>query len=139
MNAVLIADDDSRIRMLVRATLAGQPSTLLEADNGDEAWRLLEQHQPSVALLDVRMPRRSGLDLAREIRRNVHLRGTRIIILSGDASQLDVESGHAAGADLYLTKPFSPRALLAAVSPSDADAADASHDATGMVGALPAD
>ena len=132
VNAVLIADDDSGIRMLVRATLAGQPLTLLEAADGDEAWRLLEQHRPSIALLDVRMPRRSGLDLTRAVRRDVQLRGTRVILLSGDAAQSDVESGLSAGADLYLTKPFSPRALLDVVSQAHANTAE-------MVGARPAD
>jgi two-component system phosphate regulon response regulator PhoB len=70
---------------------------------------------PSVVLLDVQMPGRSGLEVLAMIRRDASLVATRVIMLTARALKSDVEVGLAAGADLYLTKPFSPLDLLTRV------------------------
>jgi two-component system, OmpR family, phosphate regulon response regulator PhoB len=115
MVPVLIADDDSSTRRLIRATLECDSYLLLEARDGDEAWQLLRQHHPRVAILDINMPGRSGLALTRDIRATPDLAATHVIILTAKAQMTDVATGAAVGADAYLTKPFSPLELLTLV------------------------
>ncbi len=112
MTMVLIADDEPGVRTVLRATISSEVDTILEAVDGAEAWQLLQQHRPPVALLDVRMPGRSGIELARAIRADPALADTKIIMLTASAAAVDVAAGLAAGADAYLTKPFSPLELL---------------------------
>ena len=109
---VLIADDEPSMRLLVTATIASAEIAVLEAADGNEAWSLIEQHHPELVLLDVQMPGQTGIELTRRIRSNPGLAGTRIVMLTSKAQATDVASGLAAGADLYLTKPFSPISLL---------------------------
>jgi CheY-like chemotaxis protein len=109
---VLIADDEPSMRLLVTATIASDQITVLEAADGDEAWTLIERHRPELVLLDVQMPGQTGIELTHRIRTDPNLVGTRIVILTSKAQATDVASGLAAGADLYLTKPFSPISLL---------------------------
>lgn len=112
---VLIADDEPSMRLLVRATIESDQYDVLEAADGDEALALITKHRPSVVLLDVQMPGRSGLEVLAMIRRDASLVATRVIMLTARALKSDVEVGLAAGADLYLTKPFSPLDLLTRV------------------------
>jgi CheY-like chemotaxis protein len=112
---VLIADDEPSMRLLVTATIASDRIAVLEAADGDEAWALIERHRPELVLLDVQMPGQTGIELTHRIRSDPSLFGTRIVILTSKAQATDVASGLAAGADLYLTKPFSPISLLAYV------------------------
>jgi CheY-like chemotaxis protein len=112
---VLVADDERSLRLLVNATIASDQYTVIEAADGDEAWQLLLEHRPAVALLDVQMPGRSGLDLARAIRGQPQLSGTHVVLLTSKAQDADIKAGLAAGADRYLTKPFSPLELLTVV------------------------
>ena len=112
---VLIADDERSLRLLVNATIASDQYTVIEATDGDEAWRLLLEHQPAVALLDVQMPGRSGLDLARAIRSEPELSSIHVVLLTSKAQDADIKEGLAAGVDRYLTKPFSPLELLTVV------------------------
>jgi putative two-component system response regulator len=115
MSTVLIADDDPALRLLVRETIASDHYTVVEAANGDEAWQLLQEHHPAIALLDVQMPGRTGLELARAIKGEPHLAEARVVLLTGLATRADIAAGWAAGADAYITKPFSPLALLTAI------------------------
>jgi DNA-binding response OmpR family regulator len=110
--SILIADDEPSMRILVAATIASDEIEVLEAADGDQAWELIEQRHPDLVLLDVQMPGKTGLDLTRSIRSSPDLAETRIVILTSKAQSSDVASGLAAGADLYLTKPFSPLSLL---------------------------
>jgi CheY-like chemotaxis protein len=114
-STVLIADDEYSMRLLVRATIESDKYRVVEAGDGDEAWILIRQHKPSLVLLDVQMPGLTGLEVLAMIRSDPSLEGTRVIILSAKALSADLEQGMSAGADLYLTKPFSPLALLARV------------------------
>jgi CheY-like chemotaxis protein len=115
MKTVLIADDQPSLRLLVGTTIASNAYAVIEAADGDEAWALTQQHRPALALLGVRMPGRNGLELTRAIRADPRLRDMRVILLTGMTDEADVHAGLAAGADLYLTKPFSPLELLRAV------------------------
>ena len=115
MATILIADDEPSLRLLVGATIASDEYRVVEAADGDEAWDLLRQHHPAVALLDVSMPGRTGIELVRSIRADPGLAATRIILLTAKAQPSDRAAGLAAGADHYLTKPFSPLELLTVV------------------------
>lgn len=112
---VLIADDEPSMRLLVRATIESDQYQVLEAADGDEAWAMISRHKPSVVLLDVQMPGRTGLEVLAMIRGDPSLSTTRVIMLTAKALKADLEVGLAAGADLYLTKPFSPLDLLTRV------------------------
>ena len=112
---VLIADDEPSMRLLVRATIESDQYEVIEASDGDEAWAMIKEHRPSVVLLDVQMPGRTGLEVLAMIRSEPDLAATRVIMLTAKALKSDVEVGMTAGADLYLTKPFSPLDLLTRV------------------------
>jgi CheY-like chemotaxis protein len=112
---VVIADDESSIRLLVHATIESDDFLVVEATNGANAWALIQQHKPALVLLDVQMPGRSGLEVLRLIKSDPSLAATRVILLTSKAQEGDVEAGLMAGADFYLTKPFSPLDLLTRV------------------------
>ena len=112
---VLIADDEPSMRLLVRATIESDQFEVLEAGDGEEAWNMIREHKPSVVLLDVQMPGRTGLEVLALIRSDPSLSATRVIMLTAKALKTDMELGLTAGADLYLTKPFSPLDLLTRV------------------------
>jgi|ERR1035437_4366740 two-component system phosphate regulon response regulator PhoB len=112
MKSVLIADDQNSIRLLVRATIESEEYSIAEASDGSQAWRLIQELRPDLVFLDVQMPGLSGLQVTRAVRGDPALGATRIILLTANSAKADVEAGLAAGADLYLTKPFSPLELL---------------------------
>jgi len=112
---VLIADDESSIRLLVHATIESDDYTVVEASDGAQAWALAKELKPSLVLLDVQMPGQSGLEVLRSIKADLGLKATRVILLTSKAQERDIEVGLIAGADFYLTKPFSPLDLLTRV------------------------
>jgi len=113
---VLIADDDPNLRALVHNSIESPYYLVIEACDGEEAWTLIKERKPTLVLLDLKMPRRSGLEVLAAIRADPELRGTQVMVLTASAQQADIEAGVLAGADFYLTKPFSPADLLARVS-----------------------
>ena len=115
LRTVLIADDESSIRLLVHATIESDDYTVVEASDGAQAWMLAKQLKPSLVLLDVQMPGQSGLEVLRSIKADPDLKATRVILLTSKAQERDIEVGLIAGADFYLTKPFSPLDLLTRV------------------------
>jgi DNA-binding response OmpR family regulator len=112
---VLIADDDPATRRLVCATLASDQYSVLQAADGEEAWRLIREHHPAVVILDWQMPVYSGLELTDVIKGDPQVRDTTVIMLTGRSAQADRDAGARARADLYLIKPFQPHDLLRAV------------------------
>jgi DNA-binding response OmpR family regulator len=112
---VIIADDEPSMRLLVHATIESDDYKVLEAADGDEAWTLIQQFKPMLVLLDVQMPGRTGLEILGMIKSDPSLSDTRVILLTAKALVADVEAGMTAGADFYLTKPFSPLDLLTRV------------------------
>jgi DNA-binding response OmpR family regulator len=115
LKTVVIADDEPSMRMLVHATIESDDYKVIEAGDGDQAWALIQQYKPSLVLLDVQMPGRSGLEILRLIRTHPELTGIRVILLTAIDREADIESGLMAGADFYLTKPFSPLDLITRV------------------------
>jgi DNA-binding response OmpR family regulator len=112
---ILITDNDPRLRHLVHLTIASDDYLVLEAADGDEAWQVLQTCRPDLAVLDVSMPGRGGLELTRAIRNDPPLADTRVILLTANDQEFDVVAGRAAGADHYVTKPFSPLQLVRTV------------------------
>ena len=115
MTTVLIVDDEPNIVQLVRITLADSRVRVLEAADGETAFDRAMSLQPDLIFLDVDLPDVSGLEVCRRIREEERLANTKVVMLTAAAQRDDVARGLAAGADLYLTKPFSPVRLLSLV------------------------
>lgn len=110
--SILIVDDDPAIRKLLRRTFEMESYTVLEAESGEEMFRLLEENPVELITLDLSLRGEDGLDLAREIRRNSDVG---IIMVSGRDDLVDTVVGLEVGADDYITKPFEIREVLARV------------------------
>jgi DNA-binding response OmpR family regulator len=113
--SVLIADDEPHVVELVRVTLEDERVRVFEAADGETALSIAEALSVDLVFLDVHLPDLSGLEVCRRLRANPLFTGTRIVMLTAAAQQDDVTRGLAAGADEYLTKPFSPVRLLSLV------------------------
>jgi CheY-like chemotaxis protein len=112
MKKLLMADDESGVRSLVRMTLESDDYEILEASDGNQALELAREHQPDLLLLDVAMPGMSGFDVCRLLKEDPETQQIKVIMLTARAQQMDVEEGQKSGADDYFTKPFSPVALM---------------------------
>ena len=115
MTTILVADDEPAIVELVRFTLEDDDVRVIEAADGLAALEMARTARPELALLDVKMPRLSGLEVCRRLRQTIECAQTRIVMLTAAGQAEDRARGLAAGADEYLTKPFSPLALLTLV------------------------
>jgi DNA-binding response OmpR family regulator len=115
MTTILVVDDEAPIVDLVRFTLEDADLRVVEASDGAAALELARWIKPDLVLLDVHMPRLDGLEVCRQLRREPDFARTPIIMLTAAGQEADRSSGLNAGADEYLTKPFSPLALLALV------------------------
>jgi len=116
MPTVLIVDDEPNIVELVRLTLEDDRVRVIDAADGAAALARAASDRPDLVLLDVGLPDMSGLDVCRRLRHDPRFAPMRIVMLTALAQRDDVARGLAAGADQYLTKPFSPVRLLALVS-----------------------
>lgn len=112
---ILIADDEPSIVAALEYLLQQGGYEVLIARNGDEALDLLEQQTPDLVLLDVMMPRKSGYEICSRIRDRPEWRHIKVIMLSAKGRDAEVNKGLAVGADLYVTKPFSTRELMAKI------------------------
>ena len=112
---VLVADDEPGLRGLLRTIFTLEGYQLLEASDGTEAWHLLQEHRPHVAILDWNMPGYTGDALCTMLKEHPDLAHTPVILLTARTSTRDRMAGQEAGADAYLTKPFSSSELLATV------------------------
>ena len=115
MTTILVADDEVPIVELVRFTLEDDHVQVVGAFDGIAALELAGAVRPDLVLLDVQMPHLGGLEVCRRLRQTPECAHTRIVILSAAAQDEDRARGMAAGADEYLTKPFSPLRLLSLV------------------------
>jgi two-component system phosphate regulon response regulator PhoB len=111
MSTILLVEDDPDIRHLVSFKLSRAGFGVTEADDGLAALRSAEQAPPDLVILDVRLPRMSGLEVCRELRGGPRTARTPIIMLTARAHPQDLEQAYAAGATDYVVKPFSPREL----------------------------
>jgi two-component system alkaline phosphatase synthesis response regulator PhoP len=112
MMKVLIADDEPFVVRMLRDKFQNAGIGVVSAANGKDAVRVAQAESPQVIIMDWMMPEMNGLDACRAIRSiPVHQR-TPIIMLTAKGQELDERKGREAGADFYVTKPFSPRMLL---------------------------
>jgi len=116
MSTILVVEDDPDIRHLVSYKLTRDGFEVVEAADGPAALRAAVQNPPDLVLLDVRMPRMSGIEVCRELRAGPLGARVPIIMLTARARPQDLEQGYAAGATEYIVKPFSPRDLEARVA-----------------------
>ena len=112
MTRVLLAEDDPDIRHLVTYKLSRAGMAVVGVPDGVAAVEQARREPPDLALLDMRMPKMSGLDVCRALRATPPTAEIPIIILTARARQQDLEAAYSAGATDYVVKPFSPRDLL---------------------------
>jgi DNA-binding response OmpR family regulator len=112
MKRILIIEDQSDIRRLIRWSLEVENYTFQEATNGAAGLTAAQAFRPALVLLDVMMPGGvDGLEVCRQLKADTGLGPPLVVLLSARAQQRDREAGLEAGADAYLTKPFSPAEL----------------------------
>jgi two-component system, OmpR family, response regulator len=109
MIRILIVDDDSNIRELLKLYLQSEGFKTCEASNGDEASNMLLTQQFNLAIVDIMMPGKDGYQLCEEIRKYYDFP---VILLTAKSELSDKERGYTVGTDDYLTKPFEPKELL---------------------------
>lgn len=110
---ILVADDDYKMRRLIKDFLEANGYIVIEAGDGEEALNLFYNTKDvNLVILDVMMPKVSGFDVLMEIRSGSHVP---IIMLTARAQECDQIMGYDIGADQYITKPFSPKLLVARV------------------------
>jgi DNA-binding response OmpR family regulator len=112
---VLCADDDEDILSLVSLRLERAGYRVARASDGDAALAIAREQHPDLAVLDLMMPRRTGIEVLAELRSDESTRAMRVILLSARVRSDDVTRGLHAGADAYLTKPFKAGELVAKV------------------------
>src|SRR5882724_10800530 len=115
MKRVLIIEDDRDIVELVRYNLANEGFQVSSASDGSSGLSALKKTPPDLLLLDLMLPKMSGLDICREIRKDESLNKLPVLMLTARGDEADRVLGLELGADDYVTKPFSPRELAARV------------------------
>jgi len=112
---ILIADDEPSIVAAVEFLLQRGGYEVHVARNGEEALELVESNNPDLVLLDVMMPLKSGYEVCTRIRERDEWRHIKVIMLSAKGRDAEVTRGLSLGADVYITKPFSTRDLMAKI------------------------
>ena len=113
MKRVLIIEDQSDIRKLIRMTLEFESCEIHEASNGECGLHMAREVRPDFVLLDIMMPgTMDGLDVCRAIKSTPELDSVKVVLLTARGQVRDLEAGQKAGADEYLVKPFSPLELI---------------------------
>ncbi|WP_053363279.1 response regulator [Bacillus sp. FJAT-27251] len=111
---LLIAEDEEVLRMLITDTLEDEGYDIDEACDGEEAYHLIEDNEYDLVILDYMMPQMTGLEVIEKIRQHEDdsKKKVKILMLSAKSQKLDQDRVMTAGADHFISKPFSPLALL---------------------------
>ena len=109
---VLVVDDEPFICRSLSFVLRKDNYKVVEARNGEEALEAIRLHKPDLVFLDVMMPKINGFEVTERVKADPELRATKIILLTAKGQDSDREIGKKAGADDYMTKPFSPTKIL---------------------------
>jgi phosphate regulon transcriptional regulator PhoB len=112
---ILVVEDEADIRKLVRYNLEQEGFVPLEAADGEQALALLRKQRPHLVILDLMLPGMNGLEVCRVLRADERLAKLPVLMLTARATEVDKVLGLEIGADDYVTKPFSPRELVARV------------------------
>lgn len=108
---VLVVDDEPAMRLLCQVNLQAAGFNVCEAEDGEEALRIVDEQAPDLVLLDVMMPKRDGWSVATELGRDSRTRHIPVVFLTARADQLDRERAFGLGAVGYIVKPFDPLTL----------------------------
>jgi two-component system, cell cycle response regulator DivK len=119
---ILLIEDNEFNRKIVRDLLARQPYDLLEANDGEAGVAAARRDRPDVIVMDVQLPKLSGLDATRAIRADPDTAKIPIIVVTSFALSGDDKKAMDAGASAYLAKPYSPRQLLDTIRKMAGDA-----------------
>ena len=109
---VLVVDDEPFICRSLSFVLRKDDYEVFEARNGEVALEVIAAERPHLVFLDVMMPKLNGFDVVRRVRADPSLAGILIVLLTAKGQDADRQSGEEAGADDYMTKPFSPTKIL---------------------------
>jgi two-component system, OmpR family, alkaline phosphatase synthesis response regulator PhoP len=112
---ILIVDDEPHLRSLIQQTLEeleDEGVELLTAGNGEEALEQIQANRPKLVFLDVMMPKVSGFEVCDRVKNTLGLKDVYIVLLTAKGQEFDRQKGLEVGADVYMTKPFDPDALL---------------------------
>ena len=112
---ILIVDDEPHIRMLIEQTLEeleDEGVEFLTAENGEIALQIIQEENPQLVFLDVMMPKMNGMEVCRKVKKELVLNDVFIVLLTAKGQELDRQKGNEVGADIYMTKPFDPEAIL---------------------------
>lgn len=112
---ILVVEDDPDIRELLAYTLGKEGYGILQAPSGEAGLKTVHEKKPDLVVLDVMLPGIDGLEVLRRIKADQSIRSTPVILASAKGEESDVVAGLELGADDYVTKPFSPRVLVARV------------------------
>ena len=112
---ILIADDEPDILEILEYNLTTEGFTVIKAKNGDEALDMAKLHEPDLIILDVMMPRKTGMEVCQILRSQPHYANTLIIMLTALSDESSHIKGLEMGADDYVSKPISPKVLISRV------------------------
>jgi len=112
---VLIADDEHNIRNILDFSLHAEGFLVISALDGEEAFSLAVENAPDLIILDVMMPGQGGVETCRALKADKRTSTTPVILLTALAGKKDRAAGLEAGADAYITKPFSPQKVIDSV------------------------
>lgn len=115
MYKVLVADDEHNIRNILDFSLHAEGFLVLSAGDGEEAFQMAVESAPNLIILDVMMPGQGGVETCRALKADRRTLRIPVILLSALAGREDRDAGREAGADAYITKPFSPQKVIDAV------------------------
>jgi len=112
---ILVVEDQADNRQIIRDVLAPTDYEITEAENGVEALAAIAKQRPDLILMDIQLPHMDGYEATRRIKADPELNSIPIIAVTSYALSGDDGKAHAAGCDAYVTKPYSPRELLAKI------------------------
>ena len=112
---ILIADDEPNIVISLEFLLKREGYEVVVAQDGVEALAQVRAERPDMAILDVMMPHRNGFEVCQDLRQDPEFKDLRIMMLTAKGRDTEVSKGMALGADIYMTKPFSTKELIAKV------------------------
>jgi len=110
--SILVVEDEPDIRKLVQYNLVQERFKVLEAEDGEQALKILQREKPNLVILDLMLPGLSGLELCKLLRERPQTAQLPILMLTAKAGEADKVVGLEIGADDYLSKPFSPREMV---------------------------
>jgi DNA-binding response OmpR family regulator len=112
---LLIVDDELHIRSLIEQALEDLEEDGVDfftAENGEQALEIIKTENPQLVFLDVMMPKMNGMEVCRRVKKELNMDEVFIVLLTAKGQELDRKKGQEVGADIYMTKPFDPEALL---------------------------